>query len=233
MAREKVLIVIVGASGGIGEYLFNRFTQEGQKVIGTYNRNKPSTRNLNRLVKLDVNNDNELNALLDSIPDDEGKIVLINCAGINYTCLGHKSNMDEWKNVINTNLIGTFNGIRLFLPLMRQRGFGRIINLSSVVAEIGIPGTSSYAASKAGLWGMTRSLAIENASKGITINNINLGYFDIGMIQEVSEKYKEIIKEKLPTRKFGDPKNIYNTVKMIIESDYMNGTSIDLNGGIF
>jgi NAD(P)-dependent dehydrogenase (short-subunit alcohol dehydrogenase family) len=116
---------------------------------------------------------------------------------------------------------------------MREQGYGRIINFSSIVAETGIPGTSAYAASKAGLWGMARSIAVENASKGITINNLNLGYFDIGMINEVSEEYQQIVKKKIPTGKFGDPGNIFNAVKFLIESDYINGTSIDINGGIY
>jgi acetoacetyl-CoA reductase/3-oxoacyl-[acyl-carrier protein] reductase len=90
-----------------------------------------------------------------------------------------------------------------------------------------------YAASKAGLWGMTRSIAVENASKGITINNLNLGYFDIGMISEVSKEYQEIVKQKIPTKKFGDPQNILNAVRFIIDSDYLNGTSLDVNGGLF
>ena len=122
--------------------------------------------------------------------------------------------------------------IRAVLPVMREQSYGRIINFASVVAETGIPGTSAYAASKSGLWGMTRSIAVENASKGITINNLNLGYFDIGMINEVSDEYQKIIKEKIPSGKFGDPKNIYNAVKFIMESEYLNGSSIDVNGGI-
>ena len=80
---------------------------------------------------------------------------------------------------------------------------------------------------------MTRSIAVENASKGITVNNLNLGYFDIGMIAEVTEEYQKIVKSKIPTGNFGDPKNIFNAVKFIIESDYINGTSVDINGGIF
>ena len=80
---------------------------------------------------------------------------------------------------------------------------------------------------------MTRSMAVENASKGITINNLNLGYFDIGMITEVSAEYQDLVRKKIPTGKFGDPENIYNAIKFICESEYINGTSLDINGGIF
>ncbi|MCB0726149.1 MAG: SDR family oxidoreductase, partial [Ignavibacteriae bacterium] len=78
-----------------------------------------------------------------------------------------------------------------------------------------------------------RSMAVENASKGITINNLNLGYFNIGMINEVSEEYQQIVKKKIPTGEFGDPENIFNAVNFIFQSDYINGTSVDINGGIF
>ena len=132
-----------------------------------------------------------------------------------------------------TNLVGTYNMIRAALPVMREKLYGRIINFSSVVAETGIPGTSAYAASKSGLWGMTRSMAVENASKGITINNLNLGYFEIGMITEVSAEYQDLVRKKIPTGKFGDPGNIFNAIKFICDSEYINGTSLDINGGIF
>ena len=76
-------------------------------------------------------------------------------------------------------------------------------------------------------------MAVENASKGITINNLNLGYFDIGMITEVSVDYQDLVRKKIPSGKFGDPENIYNAIKFIIESEYINGTSLDINGGLF
>ena len=161
------------------------------------------------------------------------KLTLINCAGNNYNSFAHKADVDNWSQVIDVNLTGTFNVIRTVLPIMREEGYGRIINFSSIVAQMGIPGTSAYAASKAGLWGLSKSIAVENAAKGITINNLNLGYFDIGMIKEVPEKFQEIIKEKIPTRNFGNPENIFNAVKFLMETDYINGTSIDINAGLF
>jgi acetoacetyl-CoA reductase/3-oxoacyl-[acyl-carrier protein] reductase len=116
---------------------------------------------------------------------------------------------------------------------MRAENFGRIINLSSVVAQTFVPGTSAYAASKSGLWGLTKSVASENAQKGITINNLNLGYFEIGMIQEVPKEYLDQIKSKIPSGELGHPYNIKETIKLLMKSDYINGTSIDINGGLF
>ena len=115
---------------------------------------------------------------------------------------------------------------------MREQEYGRIINLSSVVAQTFVPGTSAYAASKSALWGMTRSIAIENSKKGITINNLNLGYYNLGMIDEVPEDYKKKIKSKIPSGNLGDPKVIYAAIKFLMENDYINGTSIDMNSGI-
>ena len=119
------------------------------------------------------------------------------------------------------------------LKVMRDQNYGRIINFSSIVAQIGVPGTSAYAASKASLWGLTKAIAIENGSKGITANTLNLGYFNIGMIDEISSDMKEIIKSKIPAgNEFGDPEDIFAAINFIIKASYLTGTSIDINGGI-
>jgi acetoacetyl-CoA reductase/3-oxoacyl-[acyl-carrier protein] reductase len=227
------MILITGASRGIGKYLFEKFTKSGENVYGTYCADNEKLDKDERYFRLDITDHEKAGKLIEELTPKMPKPVLINCAGNNYNCFTHKSSPEEWSKVISTNLIGTYNMIRYILPIMREQGYGRIINFSSIVAEVGIPGTSAYAASKAGLWGMTRSIAVENASKGITINNLNLGYFNIGMITEVSEEYQKIVKSKIPTGEFGDPSNIYRAVQFIIDSDYLNGTSLDINGGIF
>ncbi|MEO8666056.1 MAG: SDR family NAD(P)-dependent oxidoreductase [Ignavibacteria bacterium] len=227
------MLLITGASRGIGKFLFEEFTKAGQDVYGTYYNENQEFENNYKYHRLDVSVYEEAEELIKKLTPVIEDAVLINCAGNNYNCFAHKSSPKDWSNVISTNLTGTYNMIRAILPLMREQNYGRIINFASVVAETGIPGTSAYAASKSGLWGMTRSIAVENASKGVTINNLNLGYFDIGMITEVSNEYQEIVKKKIPTGKFGDPQNIFNAVKFIIASDYLTGTSLDINGGIF
>lgn len=227
------MIFITGASRGIGKFLFSKFEESGESVFGTYYMPNSELEKDNRFFKVDITDFDKVEGVVKEITPYIDNFVLINCAGNNYNSFAHKSSPSEWQNVILTNLIGTYNSIRASLPIMREKGYGRIINFASVVAEVGIPGTSAYAASKAGLWGMTRSIAVENASKGITINNLNLGYFNIGMITEVSPEYQEVVKKKIPTGEFGDPENIYNAVKFIIASDYLNGTSLDINGGIY
>ena len=129
--------------------------------------------------------------------------------------------------------MGTFYIIHYCLRFMREQNYGRIINLSSVVAQMGIPGTSAYAASKSGLLGLTKSIAAESASKGITINTINLGYFNIGMINEVTQEMQEVIKKRIPiNHQFGDPEIIFEAVNFIIKTSYLTGASLDINGGI-
>lgn len=228
------MIIITGASQGIGNFLFEKYKKEEVKVIGTYNSSSVESMDKDMLYKVDISSFIEVHNWITKIENRLDDIVLINCAGISYNSFAHKADIDKWEQVIKVNLLGTFNVIRSVLPFMRNQNFGRIINFSSVTAQIGTPGTSAYAASKSAMWGLTKSLAVENGSRGITINNINLGYADIGMgINDVPTEYTEIIKNKIPSKEFCSPNDIYNTVKFIINTKYINGSSIDLNGGLF
>jgi acetoacetyl-CoA reductase/3-oxoacyl-[acyl-carrier protein] reductase len=226
------MIILTGITGGIGNYLFNAFIQKGEAVIGTYHLNKPEGEQYSVCRQLDITDYAKVEEFVKSIPSSSKKITLINCAGVSYNSFAHRSHHEEWSQVINVNLNGTFYLIRALLPLMREQNFGRIINLSSVVAETGVMGTSAYAASKAGINGMIKSIALENAQKNITINNINLGYFNIGMINTVPQEIQEQIKSKIAFKEFGDPKNILNTIQYICETPYLTGSCIDLNGGL-
>ena len=227
------MIIITGASKGIGKYLFDEFRKSGETVYGTYNTTSTDFDNKEYLMKVDISNYSDVSNWINCIKININQSILINCAGINYTSFAHKANIDEWSEVINVNLIGTFNVIHSVLPIMRRQGYGRIINFSSVVAQALIPGASAYAASKAGLWGLVKSIAVENARKGITINNLNLGYYNLGMIEEVPLKYQALLKKKIPTGEFGDPDNIFKTIKLLMDTDYINGTSIDMNGCLY
>jgi len=227
------MIIITGASKGIGKFLFKKFWEKGEIVYGTYNSTFPDTEKVEYFTKVDISCISSIKKWINKIKGNITRVILINYAGTNYSSFAHKSDIEKWIEVINVNLIGTFNVIHAFLPYMREENYGRIINFSSVVAQIGVPGTSAYAASKAGLWGLTKSIAVENAQKGITINNLNLGYFNIGIINEVPKEFQKVIKERIPSGNFGDPENIFKAVKFLIETDYVNGTSIDINGGLY
>ena len=228
------MILISGASKGIGRYLFTRFKQDGLQVIGTYNSTTEGLEeDRNAYYKVDISDNKAVEEMIDKIKDSLSQIVLLNCAGISYNSFAHKADIELWNRVIDVNLKGSFNVIREVLPLMREQGYGRIINFSSVVTSLPTPGVSAYAASKAGLIGMTKSLAAENASKGITVNAINLGYVNIGMgINEVPAAFQEKLKTQIPAGRFCEPKEIYNTVKYLIETEYVNGAIIDINGAL-
>lgn len=225
------MIIITGINGGIGNYLFNSFNKNGEEIVGTYHLNKPEGEQYKSCIQLDITDNVQVESFAKSISQCED-ITLVNCAGISYNSFAHKSNVNEWANVINVNLTGTYYLIRAVLPLMREQNYGRIINLSSIVAQTGVLGTSAYAASKAGLNGMIKSIALESANKSITINNINLGYFKVGMINTVPKEIQEKIKSKIAFNEFGDPQNIFNTIQYIRDTPYLTGSCIDLNGGI-
>ncbi len=225
------MLIVTGASSGVGKYIVNHFGQS-QTIYGTYNLTPVTD---SRLSKVDIKNFKQVEAWRESLNiTKDQKITLINCAGISYNSFAHKADVEAWQNVINTNLIGTFNVIRSFLPYMRETSYGRIINIGSVVAQKGVYGTSAYAASKSALWGLAKAIAVENASKGITINNINLGYSDIGMgLKEISEAQRADLITKIPAQRFGSAEEIVKTIEYLIATEYVNGTSIDLNGGLF
>lgn len=225
------MIIIVGASKGIGKFLFEKYSSINEKVIGTYNTTPIK---LNNYYKVDITNFQLISDWIQIIKLDLNKITLINCAGISYNSFAHKSDPEKWKEVIDVNLIGTYNMIRHLLPFMREQNFGRIINISSVVSQKGTPGTSAYAASKSALWGLVKSLCVENGALNITINNINLGYVQVGMAKEnVPPSYQEIIKKQIPSGEFCNPLDIYQTIEYLRATSYINGSSIDLNGGLF
>ena len=226
------MILITGASRGIGKYLLESFIKEGEKVSGTFHNTPPTEEYREHYFQVDIEKPETILQWKDSLGNNLKNIILINCAGVNYNSFAHKADRKEWERVVRVNLTGTFFVIHEFLSLMRQQKFGRIINFSSVVAQSGTPGTSAYAASKSGLWGLTKSIAVESAALNVTINNLNLGYFDIGMIEEVPADFKEQIIKKIPAGILGKPENIFNLVKYIIQNEYINGASVDLNGSL-
>lgn len=228
------MVIITGASKGLGKYLFDSFKNTGYETIGTYNSTTIDIENATEFYyRVDVSDYQQVQEWIQKIRNQLNNITVINCAGISYNSFAHKSDINRWHNVIFVNLIGSFNVIHCLLPIMREQHFGRIINFSSVVAKLPTPGVSCYAASKAGLIGMTKSLAVENGACGITVNAINLGYVNLGMgLNEVSQSYREKIKMQIPLGRFCYPEEVYSTVKYMMETEYLNGVDLDINGGI-
>jgi acetoacetyl-CoA reductase/3-oxoacyl-[acyl-carrier protein] reductase len=226
-----VKILIAGASGGIGKFLAEKYAKDHQ-VYGTYASREPESELEYDMAKVDFRQESQVRDWVAQRCDAGNKIVFIYSVGTNYNSMIHKAESDKWKDVIDINLVGVQHSLKHLLPIMRGSQFGRIVLLSSVVPQIGVPGTSAYAASKAGLWGFCKVVAKENARHGITINTLNLGYFDIGMIQDVPAQMLEKIIADIPMGHLGNPENIYSAVNFIISADYFTGSQINLNGGL-
>lgn len=225
--------IITGVSGSIGSLLFEHYSESGEPTFGTYNRNIPDLGSEDKIFQVDISDYGQVHDFVMQIESELEHICLINCASMVYDSFAHKSDPARWKEVIDTNLTGTYHLIRILLPYMRKNNFGRIVNLSSVVAQIGAIGTTAYAASKAGLWGLTKSLAVENAKKNILINSLNLGYMDTGMTDRIPEDLQAGIRGKIPLGEFGSSREIIQAIDYLVASDYVTGTSIDINGGLY
>jgi NAD(P)-dependent dehydrogenase (short-subunit alcohol dehydrogenase family) len=225
------MIVITGASRGIGKFLLESYLSHNESVIGTFLNSSPG-QDLAHYQKLDVTDINQVEDFVAKNNEKLNEITLINCAGITYNTFMHKSDSVRWKQVIETNLFGVYNLTRALLPLMRAQQFGRIINFSSVVAVKPTPGVSPYATSKAALWGFARSVAVENAALNININNINMGYSVLGMINQVPEEFLKSIISQIPAGKLCEPADILSTVNYLRATNYITGSSIDLSGGL-
>jgi len=227
-----MLIVITGVSGGIGSYLMDDLARDND-VIGTYNSRAPESAGPAReLHRVDVTSAVAIGEFAEAIAPKLDRVVLVNMAGVSLDGMGHKMAEESWDRVIDTNLKGVFLMCRALLPAMRKQRWGRIINVSSVVGQMGVPGTVAYSASKAGLGGLTRSLAAENVGHDVTVNNLALGYFSVGMINDIPPDVQDEIKQKVPMKRFGDPRNVALAVRFLMEADYVTGATININGGL-
>lgn len=224
------LIVMTGASGGLGQYLIEHLSKDFE-IIGTFHTHRPTDKA--RFYQVDVTDANSVAQFVTMIASSLQRIVLINLAGISLDGVGHRMSESIWDQVVDTNLKGAFLMCKAVLPFMREQKWGRIINVSSVVGQVGVPGTLAYSASKSGLFGLTRTLAIENASKNITVNTLALGYFNRGMIGTIDPEFQEQIKAKIPMGRLGHPRNIELAIRLLVEADYITGAVININGGLF
>lgn len=224
------MIILTGASGGIGGRLIVEL-RKIDKVIGTYFKKKPH--NDKDYFQLDVTDERNISEFINVISPDLKEITLINLAGISVDSLAHNLSLKDWSRVLSVNLTGSFLMAKHLIPYMIKEKWGRIINISSVVSQAGVCGTSAYAASKSGLTGLTKTLAKEYGRYGINVNCLRLGYFSTGLIETISPEKVELLKKQIPLNSLGDPMNIYLAVEFLIRSDYVTGAVIDINGGLF
>ena len=233
----KKNIFISGASRGIGKSMAQHFAKNNFNVVGTSRNIFKFDNDLENLfpIKLDVTSRNDVKDCFDELksknllPD-----ILINNAGITADQLFLRMSDDDWDNVINTNLTGTFNLTKIFLKNMIKNKFGRIINISSISGLMGNPGQVNYSSSKAALNGFTKSLAKEVGSRNITVNCVAPGFIDTDMTSFIEDNERNEILKQIPLNKFGVPEDISKLVMFLMsdEASYITGQTISIDGGL-
>tara|TARA_B100000424_G_scaffold270119_1_gene268657 strand:- start:870 stop:1586 length:717 start_codon:yes stop_codon:yes gene_type:complete len=230
-------IFISGASRGIGKSMAIHLANNNFNVVGTSRNNFNFDVESENLfpIKLDVTSRDDVKKCYEEL-ESKNLLpnILINNAGITADQLFLRMSDDNWDNVINTNLNGTFNLTKVFLKHMIKNRFGRIINISSISGLMGNPGQVNYSSSKAALNGFTRSLAKEVGSRNITVNCIAPGFIDTDMTSYLNENEKTEILKKIPLKKFGRPEDISKLAMFLIsdESSYITGQTISIDGGL-
>ena len=234
---KKRNIFISGASRGIGKSMAKHFAKSNFNVVGTSRNNFKFDDDLENLlpIKLDVTSRNDVKDCFDELKSKNLlPVILINNAGITADQLFLRMSDDDWDNVINTNLTGTFNLTKIFLKNMIKNKFGRIINISSISGLMGNPGQVNYSSSKAALNGFTKSLAKEVGSRNITVNCVAPGFIDTDMISYIGQNERNEILKKIPLNKFGSPEDISKLVMFLMsdEASYITGQTISIDGGL-
>ena len=231
--------LVTGGTRGIGAAISIKLKESGYKVAAIYAGNdevatKFSKENKIAVFKWSIANYEECIAGIKSVEDELGEIdILVNNAGITRDGMFHKMSQEQWRDVINVNLNGLFNMTHPLWDKMRARGFGRIVNISSINGQKGQLGQANYSAAKAGELGFTKSLALEGARKGITVNAICPGYINTDMVKVMSEKAIEATESQIPVGHLGEPDDIARCVKFLVadESNFITGSTISANGG--
>jgi 3-oxoacyl-[acyl-carrier protein] reductase len=236
--------LVTGASRGIGRAIAVQLASQGLKVIGTATTDAGAqaiSEGLaghagSRGICLNVNDGPALEAAIDAIVKEHGALhVLVNNAGITRDMLSMRMKDEDWDAVIDTNLKAVFRASRAVTkPMMKQR-YGRIINITSVVGASGNPGQANYAAAKAGVAGMTRSLARELGSRGITVNCVAPGFIETDMTKKLSEQQTGALMAQIPLGRLGQAADIANAVAFLASpaAGYITGTELHVNGGMF
>ena len=236
--------VITGATKGLGKQIALELAKDGFEIVINYRTENDSlaqmVEEINKTTKAytfkaDISNFDEAKALIDFATSETGKIdLLVNNAGITNDKLLVRMSEEDFSKVIDINLKGTFNCIRHASRLMMKQKFGRIVNISSVIGLIGNVGQANYAASKAGVIGLTKSAAREMAPYSVTVNAIAPGFIKSDMTDKLTDEIKDNIKSSIPMRKIGEPKDVANLVKFLAndETGYITGQVINVVGGM-
>ncbi len=235
---SKVAIV-TGGTRGIGEAISAELSAAGYKVAANYAGNDERAKAFSERTgiptyKFDVSDFEQCKAGVEQIEKDLGPVdILVNNAGITRDGTLHRMAPEQWQEVINTNLSSCYNMSRMVIEGMRSRGFGRIVNVGSVNGQAGQYGQANYAAAKSGIHGFTKALALEGATKGITVNAIAPGYVDTDMVRAVPENVLEKIIAQIPVGRLGKAHDIARCILFLVadDADFITGSTLSINGG--
>lgn len=245
MLKDKVALV-TGASRGIGKAIAINLAANGAKVAVNYSSSESSALEVAEIIKKNggtaeifkarVNVESEVEEMFTAVEKSLGVVdILVNNAGITKDNLLMRMKTEEWDSVIDVNLKGTFLCTRRAVKGMMKNRYGKIINISSVVGFTGNAGQFNYSATKAGVIGMTKSAALELASRGIRVNAVAPGFIETDMTASLTDEVKAAYLEKIPLKSLGKPEDIANAVAYLASplSDYMTGQTLHLNGGMY
>lgn len=235
-------VLVTGASRGIGQAIASEMVSAGYRVLGTATSEAGRQQISDQLgdngrgYTLRLGDDQSVSQCLSALKaDNETPLVLINNAGITKDNLMMRMKLEEWHDVLATNLTGVFQLSQGLLRGMMKAKFGRIINISSVVGSMGNPGQSNYAASKAGVEGLTRSLAAEVASRNITVNAVAPGFIATDMTDTLTEAQQAQMLERIPAGRLGRSSEVASLVRFLASENasYITGETIQINGGMY
>jgi acetoacetyl-CoA reductase len=231
--------LVTGGTRGIGKAISEALKAAGYHVVANYGGNVEAAQKFQdetgiAISKFDVSDFGQVQDAIAKIVEEHGPVeVLVNNAGITRDTTMHRMSIDQWKAVIDTNLTSCFNCSRAVIESMRERGFGRIVNIGSINGQAGQYGQVNYAAAKSGIHGFTKALAQEGAAKGITVNAIAPGYIATDMVRAVPEPVLEKIKARIPVGRLGEAEEIARGVLFLVSDDggFITGSTLSINGG--
>jgi len=234
-------ILITGATGAIGRSLVEKFVSLQGNVLATGTKSekldllKKDFPKIN-ILKFDISEHSKIEEFIENVSSQlVGLDILVNNAGINMDNLSLRMKDEEWKKVINVNLSSTFFLCKYAIKKMLKNKYGRIVNITSIVGHTGNLGQANYAASKAGIIGMSKSLAVEYAKKNITINCVSPGFIQSNMTDKIVESIKAVLTSRIPMSKLGTGEDVANTVAFLSSdaASYITGETIHVNGGMY
>jgi acetoacetyl-CoA reductase len=247
MSDDTKVALVTGGIGGIGTAICQRLARDGRKVVASFHpseaeaaaawRRERSNEGLDiDVIPGDVSSAEDSIRMVSDVEARHGPVsILVNCAGITRDTTFKKMSADQWEAVINTNLNSVYYATRPVWNGMLERGFGRVVNISSVNGQRGQFGQTNYSAAKAGMHGFTMALAQEGAAKGITVNTVSPGYVETAMTAAMRDDVREAIVAGIPMRRMGRPDEIAAAVAFLTADDtaYITGANLPVNGGLF